>query len=316
MDADADAYADRYARFSGGVGGAFRLGRRGVEYGWDGGVRQRTGGVAVGGIAQEQGLLFVPPPITNLRAARGQRSSPGTPSGEALPMLFGEPNDRACAARLAARVVDVRGRRRLPDAIGRGDLRRGPFRFPGRLHVLLVERRRSIPLERNRALSTPAGRRVRCLWRSREDPLWSIEAAGSQLQVRSPPRACCPISDHCAAGATGDLRKRLRAGCVCGAPPFARQWAATLWRFVSIEEALELSGVVRPGYNLEDEVLVSTPLTALAHVLAALQTTDVGAASNYVAASTCYSRFMTWACTSRGYGSASTLTKTARGVRP
>ncbi len=157
--------------------------------------------------------------------------------------------------------------------------------FLGRLHVLLVERPEINPLLSVTVLYQPQpGGEFAALWRSREDPLWSIEAAGSQLQVQESAESLLPdIQIIAPLAATGDLRKRLDApDAFVERPPFARQWAATLWRFVSIEEALELSGVVRPGYNLEDEVLVSTPLTALAHVLAALQTTDVGAASNYV----------------------------------
>ncbi len=241
------------------------------------------------GIAQEQGLLFVPATYFELAGSPwAALVAPRTPSGEALPMLFWrEPNDRnrvrsqdlLPVLSTSEAGVDYRT---LLAGVTYGAVRSD---FLGRLHVLLVERPEINPLLSVTVLYQPQpGGEFAALWKSRDDPLWSIEAAGSQLQVQESAESLLPdIQIIAPLAATGDLRKRLDApDAFVERPPFGRQWAATLWRFVSIEDAQELSGVVRPGYNLEDAVLVSTPLTALAHVLAALQTTDVGSASNHV----------------------------------
>ncbi len=251
MDADADAYADRYARFSGGVGGAFSRSAEEWLNTADGGVRQRTGGVAVARHCPRTGAALRAHLLRTCGQPVGSARRPAYALGEALPMLLARaerPQLRRSQDLLPVLSTSEAGVDywTLLAGVTYGAVRSD---FLGRLHVLLVERPEINPLSVTVLYQPQPGGEFAALWRSREDPLWSMRRPAASYRCRNPPRACCPISsigcrwrDRRPAQAFG------RAGCVCGAPPFARQWAATLWRFVSIEEALE-SGVVRPGYN-------------------------------------------------------------------
>ena len=121
------------------------------------------------------------------------------------------------------------------------------------------------------------------LWRSVDEPLWSIQAAGSQLDLVDTEASILPdLVIDAPLGDDAGLRNRLAApNNFLEQQPFARQWATTRWRFVLPENAAEYGGAVKPGYNLQEATLQSTPLTALASLLQLLVAGDVDGASAY-----------------------------------
>ncbi len=241
------------------------------------------------GIAQEQGLLFVPATYFELDGNEwAALVVPRTPAGEALPMLFWrEPNDRnRIRSQDLLPVLSATGAgidySRLLAGVSFGSIRSD---FLGKLHVLLVERSDLNPELRASVIAQqrPAGNFVP-LWDSTDDPMWEVVSAGSQLQIMdSDGRVLPDIQIMAPLMDSGPMRNVIGAPAgFVERPPFARQWGASLWSFQTVEEAQESPEAAQPGYALKDAALVSTPLTALAQVLAGLRGSDLGETSNYV----------------------------------
>jgi hypothetical protein len=152
--------------------------------------------------------------------------------------------------------------------------------------VLLVERPEANPWLSAHVLAQPQpGADFELFWRSSDEPLWSIQAAGSRLELVESETDLLPEMLILAPLAMqGNLRSHLKAPDVfLEQAPYGRQWAETRWRFLSNEDAVELGGASRSGYNLLGSTLRSTPLTSLSSLLGYLRDADVGDASNYVA---------------------------------
>lgn len=241
------------------------------------------------GIAREQGLLYVPATYFQISGTEwAALVVPRTPAGEALPMLFWrEPNDRnRVRSQDLLPVLSASNTgtdyRRLLGGVSYGVIRSD---FLGRLHVLLVERPDLTPELRASVLGQEQpGGDFATLWDSADEPMWTISSSGAQLQIQDSDGHVLPdIQIVAPLSAGGPLRKKTNApdGFV-EEPPFARQWAASLWRFVSAQEADALPDATGPGYILEDAVVVSTPLTSLAHILLGLRESSLGKASNHV----------------------------------
>ena len=241
-------------------------------------------------IAQEQGLLFVPASYFELTGEPWTALvAPRTPQGEVLPMVFWrEPNDgnQVRSQDLLAQLSTGSDGRDYRSFLGGASFGLVRSDVTGRLHLLLVERpERSPVLAANVLAQDQPGGEFSRVWRSADDPNWSVQAAGSQVQLAEAEGALLPDMQIVAPLAdVGQLRSRLNApGEFVEQPPFARQWAAMRWRFIDEEGARDTAGALRPGYNLQEAALVSTPLTSLAQVLRLLRDSNVGEASNYVA---------------------------------
>ncbi|HXF63296.1 MAG TPA: SH3 domain-containing protein [Caldilineaceae bacterium] len=239
-------------------------------------------------IAQEQGLAFVPATYFPLQAEPwAALVTPRTPQGQALPILiWREPNDRnRVRSQLLLDVLNGRSSRSRYTAL-LGGLRHGLLRqdFLGRFHLLLVERA-ELTLEHNiYVLAQPQpGADFRLLWSSLDEPLWSVPAGSSQVELAEVEGALLP--DLVVAAPLGDsaaLRSRLNApNTFIEQPPFARQWVDARWRFLSAESAAEVGGVAEPGYTLHEASLRPTPLTTLARLLQLLHEQNVSEAANY-----------------------------------
>ncbi len=240
------------------------------------------------GIAQEQGLAFVPAAYTLVSETPwAALAAPRTPQGLVLPMIFWrDANDQnRVRGQLLLDLLPARpGTDRFDTLLGGVSFATLRTDFLGRLHLLIVERPEYTDLL-NAFVLTQAqpGEDFAVLWSSVDDPTWRIEAAASQIATEETEGALLP--DLVVTAPLGDdngLRRRLTApNSVVEQSPFARQWAETRWRFVSPEAVAELGGAALPGYNLQDANLRSTPLSALADLLQSLRLQDVGAATNF-----------------------------------
>jgi hypothetical protein len=238
--------------------------------------------------AQEQGLIYVPAAYFLLQTEPwAALVAPRTPQGQVLPILvWREPNDRN---RIRSQLlIDLVGRSggSVDYTTFTGGLSYGLMRqdFLGLLHVLLVERPDLTPEQNVYVLAQPKpGADFELLWDSRAAPLWAIPASGSQLQWVEAEGALLPdLVVDAPLGNDSDLRSRVNApNAFVEQPPLARQWVVTRWRFATVEDAAELSGVMQPGYNLQEAALRSTPLTALSHLLELLHAQNLNEASNY-----------------------------------
>jgi len=240
-------------------------------------------------IAQEQGLFFVPATYFSLQADPWAAVvSPRTPQGQVLPMLFWREPDAQNQVRSQLLVNALSRTRDTPsyDAL-LGGLSHGVLRedFLGRLHLLLIERGELTPTRNVYVLSqTQPGDDFALAWFSGRDPLWSVQARGSQLGLEEIEASVLPdIIVSAPLGDNNALRERLGApNSFVEQPPYARQWASTRWRYVTEEDVVEYGEGVEPGYNLQDAQLQMTPLTALAALVQNMRAGDVGAASSYV----------------------------------
>jgi hypothetical protein len=241
------------------------------------------------GLAQEQGLLYVPASYYEVRGAPwAALVVPRTPQGRVLPMIFWrEPNDQnrvrgQLLHAVLASTGDDQSVRMLTGGLHYGTLRED---FLGRLSLLLVERADLTPELNVYVLAQEQpGEEFSLLWSSLSDPLWSVQSSGSQVETVETEAALLPdLVVTAPLGTDNALRRQLAApNVILEQPPFARQWAETRWRFVAPENTVEYGGTVKPGYNLQDATLRSTPLTTLAYVLQYLREQNVGEATNYV----------------------------------
>jgi hypothetical protein len=240
------------------------------------------------GLAQEQGLVFVPASYYEVATSPwAALVVPRTPQGQLLPMLFWrDPNDqnRVRGQLLHNELAGINPSQQV-DALVAG-LQYGTLRqdFLGRFRLLLVARPELTPKLNVFVLGQPQpGENFALQWSSASDPLWSVQAAGSQITTEETEAALLPdLVVGAALGDSNDLRKQLAApNTILEQPPFARQWADTRWRYVAEEDAAEYGGAVHPGYNLQEAKLRSTPLTTLAYLLQYLRGQDLNAASNY-----------------------------------
>lgn len=240
------------------------------------------------GVAQEQGLAFVPAAYTlvseNPWAAL---ASPRTPQGQALPMIFWrEANDQnRVRGQLLVDLLPARpGAARFSKLMGGVSFATLRSDFLGRLHLMIVERPELTDLLNVYVLTQEQpGEEFTVLWSSIGDPAWRIEATASQVATEETEAALLPdLVVTAPLGSDEGLRRRLDApNSILEQPPFARQWAETRWRFASPEAVAELGGTVHPGYNLQDASLRATPVTTLAYLLQTLRLQDVGAATNH-----------------------------------
>ena len=239
-------------------------------------------------IAQEQGLHYVPATYVALEGEPwAALVMPRTPQGQVLPILFWrEPDDqnRVRSQLLVEEIATRNGRTVYATLLG--GVSRGLIRedFLGRLYLLLLERGELTPeLNLYVLAQRQPGEDFIPFWRSSDDPLWSVQSVGSQIELAASEVSLLP--DLVVSAPLGDdngLRQQLDApNNFIEQPPFARQWATTRWRFITEEDAAEFGDSVELGYNLQEATLRPTPLTTLATLLHLLRTQNVSDASNY-----------------------------------
>ncbi|GIV76606.1 MAG: hypothetical protein KatS3mg050_1000 [Litorilinea sp.] len=238
-------------------------------------------------LAQAQGLAFVPATYFPLNADPwAALVVPRAPGGEALPMLFWrEPNDRnrVRSQLLLAALGRERDYTTLLAGVSHGVM--GADRL-GRRHILLVESTELRSQLTAYVLAQPQpAEDFQLLWQSATEPTWPGAAPGSQVTLQTDGEHILPAIQVVApvAGNPGLQRLLDAPQLFVEQPPFARQWAQTLWRFVSEEEADEADSRESPGpgYHLQEASLLPTPLTTLARFLLLLRASDVGTAANF-----------------------------------
>jgi hypothetical protein len=234
-------------------------------------------------MAQEQLLHFVPVSFYELSTVPwAALVTPRTPEGEALPVLFWrESNDgnRIHSQTLLPALAQTAGAldyTALLDGVAIGLWR---IDAGGRGHLLLVERPGSKPLLAVYVLSQPAPAADYVVtWRSDREPLWSVQAAGSEVSLDTSAGELLPALDITAPlPPTGVLRAAVGTReRLIEQPPFARQWALTRWTPFYGEP-----GAAGTGYRLANAALRSTPLTALDQLLAMVQSGAVNEVTVY-----------------------------------
>ncbi len=238
--------------------------------------------------AQEQLLLFVPVSYHELSAEPwAALVTPRTPDGKVLPVLFWrEPNDRN----------RIRSQFLLQEFSGKGNaldyttlvagIDKGVLRSDaqGRGQVLLIERPGDKPLLPTYLLNQaqPADD-FKLIWRSDQEPLWSIPTSGSQVNLVEVEGAALPDLDILAPIALqGDLRKQIGIPTIfVEQTPFARQWAMTRWTPAVGNDVAESAGDAIIGYRLASANLRSTPITALARLFELVRTGNVNDTTLY-----------------------------------
>lgn len=239
-------------------------------------------------MAQEQLLYFVPVSYFEISATPWAAVvTPRTPAGEALPVLFwreGNDSNRIHSQSLFAALAGSAQRAdfgTLYEGVDRGLLR---YDEQGRGHLLLIQRAGSqtpltIFLLRQ---EQPAGN-YGLTWRSDQDPLWGLQAAGSVVSLAEQEGALLPDLDISAPMLTNSpLRREVGARSLfVEEPPFARQWALTRWTPIYAGEVAQTPGAPIVGYRLADAALRATPLTALEQLIAMVQSGNVNEVTVY-----------------------------------
>lgn len=252
--------------------------------------------------AQEHGLAFVSNSFLRIEGnVWAVIAAPRTPNGRIHPILFWqEPNDRNLirSQLLTSELSDLsqsKNRRNIPSEssdTGYTHLQTGLARAIltadnlGRFSLLLAE-----PANSRSLLSfyiftqSQAAADFDGVWWSLSDPLWSIQAVGSEYSfVESEDGALLPdieiigpiISPNGENQGGDDLRAELGAPTVfIEEPPFARQQAQTTWS-VDASSSADLS-----GYQLTNGELVANPLTTLGNILILLQSGNINDATDY-----------------------------------
>lgn len=254
--------------------------------------------------AQEHGLVFVPASFIPIESeVWAVIAAPRTPNGRNHPILFWqEPNDRnQIRSQLLVSELSTLAREKnerdiqgeLRDS-GHTHLRLGLERAImsadelGRFRLLLAEPYTSRSLLSFYIFAQPqAASDFDGIWWSLSDPLWSIQAAGSDYTLvdtgSSAERARLPNIEITGPivgtdDDNGDASLRAELGApttIVEEPPFARQQAQTTWS-VDVRASGEIS-----GYQLESGKLIATPLTTLGNILALLQSGNINDATVY-----------------------------------
>ena len=205
---------------------------------------------------------------------------PRTPDGKVLPTLFWRDHNGSNAIRSQLLV----GKFKLPSG-ARDDknlfagLQQAQLRFDeqGRGHLLLLERPgagATLMLYLFNQLSPAAD--FQLSWRSDRDPLWSLQAQDSTIEVVERADTLLPILNIVAPlGTQGELRQRVDAPTpLIEQAPFARQWVETSWEPVTTDGRIT-------GYRLSTATLRPTPLASLARLLILLQRGNINEATAY-----------------------------------
>lgn len=234
-------------------------------------------------MAQEQRLLFVPVSYFELaQTPWAALATPRTPDGKGLPVLFWrEAND---GNRIHSQLL-------LPELDGdytafAHGIDRGLLRFDeqGRGHILLIEQVGAKPLLPLYVWRQPqAAADFQLVWRSDQEPLWSVEAAGSEVSLVAVEGAPLPDLDISAPlPQNGALRREVGAATLfVEQAPFARQWALSRWTPLYGQEGNDAHAAPFSGYRLVNAALRSTPLTALDQLLAMVQSGNVNDVTRY-----------------------------------
>jgi hypothetical protein len=234
--------------------------------------------------AQDQMLLFTPVGYTELSGEPwAALAMPRTGDGKTLPVIFWqEPNDqnrmRGQLLGPAFGAPETGDYTTLRAGVQQAVLRTDP---QGRRYLLLVERPGDTPLLPAYLLGQPApGGDFALLWRSSDEALWPAEARSAVIHLDEGDERFLPdLIVDAPLPADSALRLQVRApGTFVEQEPFARQWANSRWR--ATEQEGDAEGRVL-GYTLENAGLRSTPLTALAQLVALLQNGQVDAALGY-----------------------------------
>ncbi len=238
--------------------------------------------------ALEQQLLFVPVSYTPLDGTNwAALAMPRTPQGTILPALFWQDPNRGNEIRGQLLLADFQ---RTTAAVGDNALAPGIDRAllrsdeQGRMHLLLIERPGDNPLLALYLLGqSQAGSAFAMSWQSRDEPLWSFQAVGSQVTVEEKEGQLLPTVRIIAPLANqGALRQRLAVpDLMVEQVPFARHWVESVWQPVNGNEQQEGGPATVIGYQLEDFSLQPTPLYTLAQLLTVLQTGDINDATAY-----------------------------------
>lgn len=228
---------------------------------------------------QEQRLFWVPVSYQELaREPWAALVTPRTPDGLVLPVLFWRTGDNQIQSQLLATELAADGA--TPDyrALGDGLLQgRWQADSQGRGHILLIERPGEQPLLAAYVLSQPQlGAPFQVTWRSAQEPLWSIQAQGSEVSLLEQPDLALPVLEISSPlPPTGALRQQLKTvDRFIEQPPFAQQWALTRWAPALTDGAIS-------GYRLERAALRASPLTALDQLLALTQQGDANDSTLY-----------------------------------
>lgn len=239
-------------------------------------------------MAQEQLLHFVPVSYYELNPAPWAAVAiPRTPQGEALPVLFWrEANDsnRIHSQALPSRPAD--NNQSPTGTLLLAGIDQGLLRFDeqGRGHLLLIERAGSEPLLQVHLFrQAQAVGEYELTWQSAHDPLWAVQAAGSEISLAEQEGRLLPNLDISAPlPASGALRVEVGTrGLFVEQPPFARQWALTSWAPSYANEIAEAPGAPITGYRLINAALRTTPLTALEQLLDMVRSGNVNEVTLY-----------------------------------
>ena len=259
-------------------------------------------------VAQEHGLIFVPASFFQIEGEIWAAiAAPRTPNGRNHPILFWqEANDRnqirsqLLFPELTTLARQKNARDNAPDDRDSGytqlltGIAEGTVTMDelGRFTILLTEPVQTRDLLSFYIFSQPqAASDFDGVWWSIADPLWSIQAAGSEytlvqdsistqipnIEIDGPIISVLDTSDS--AGGGTNLRTELNAPTVfIEEPPFARQQARTIW---TVDQSADRAGAKLKGYKLQSGTLLPSPLTTLGQILTLLQSGNINDATIY-----------------------------------
>lgn len=239
-------------------------------------------------MAQEQLLHFVPVSYYELDSSPWAAVAiPRTPEGKALPVLFWrEVNDSNRIHSQSLFSPAGSNSRASTGTLLLAGIDQGLLRFDeqGRGHLLLIERAGTEPLlqvhlfRQNQAVGE-----YELIWQSAKDPLWAVQAAGSEISLAEQEGMLLPYLDISAPlSPDGALRAEVGTrGLFIEQPPFARQWALTRWTPSYATEIAETPGAPITGYRLHSAALRTTPLTALEQLLDMVRSGNVNDVTLY-----------------------------------
>ncbi len=231
-------------------------------------------------VAQEQQLIWVPVSYAQLSDAPWSALvTPRTPDGKVLPALFWQdPNDGdRIHSQLLLDLFYPAGTSRDYSALTPG-LEYGVMRVDeqGRDHALLLERPGPDETMNAYLLAQPHPTADFVLvWRSVDDPKWTLQAEGSQVTLAENEDGFLPdIQIRAPLLADSALRSTVDAPeAFIEQPPFARQWVETSW------SPVRAANGATTGYEVSEATLVSSPLTSLATIIQQLRAGDINPVS-------------------------------------
>ena len=237
-------------------------------------------------IAQEQSLVFVPVSLFEIPGSTwAVLLAPRTPDGEVIPTIFWrDPNDgnRIHGQLLRAKIGQLgsAGGRTAAEHLVSG-VAHGAIQLDnqGRLQILFIENERAGGRLSAYVLaqSQPASD-FDFAWWSFTDPLWDLPALGSEIELLDGPIGRLPrIAIQAPLPVRGPLRDAVNAPATfVEQPPFARQWARTVW------SAPPRAADASRGYRFASGEVTAAPLATLAQILTLLRASNVTDASELV----------------------------------